>query len=86
MKKKTVLIIVILLFLTAGLVAGKLFLDDQATQRGEARFLQALSEARSSADNPCLGTSVLRWHSYKELGGMSVGEIKEQILRDSGSC
>lgn len=86
MKKKTVLIIIVLLFVSAGLVAGKLYLDGQATRNGEVRFLQALSEARSSADNPCLGASVLRRHSYKELGSMSVGEIKELILRDPGSC
>lgn len=82
----TALLIVVLL---AGFFGYNYFASRQNKHKGQEKFSKALSELRTenpSVDNPCLGTSVLRSHSYAELSSKTIEEIKDLAKKDPGSC
>jgi hypothetical protein len=90
MQRRMLPILVLTALLLCLLVAGYFFwLHGRSEEKGKEKFQQALTEIVNedpSANNPCLGTSVLRDHSYAELSVMSVADIKKMIPRNGSVC
>lgn len=90
MKKKNLIVVSLIVFVLAGAFFAYKLMADRAIERdGREKFANALSELRSAEptfDNPCLGASVLRRFSYRELNTKSIAEIKELAKKDPGSC
>jgi hypothetical protein len=86
MSKKSILIsmLVVLAVVAAGAVYGAL-----SEQAGKEKLRTAVFQLKvedPKLDNPCLGASVTRQHTYAELNQKSVSEIKELAKKDPGSC
>lgn len=76
--------LVVLAALAAGGVYGAL-----SEQAGKEKLRTAVFQLKvedPKMDNPCLGVSVTRQHTYSELNEKSVSEIKELAKKDPGSC
>ena len=71
------------------LLGSLVIISTVQTMFGKSKFQKAILEVRAAnptVDNPCLGYSVLRSHSYAELFWTSDSEIVSMIMKDQGSC
>lgn len=86
MTKKSIIVMALIVLATVG--AGGVYraLTEQAGKEKLRTAMFQLKVEEPKMDNPCLGVSVTRQHTYYELNQKSVSEIKELAKKDSGSC
>src|SRR4051812_29643562 len=88
-KKRGLILGGIILLIFVGIVGFRFLSNQRDEQSGKNKLSQAIAELRATdpqIDNPCLGTSVTREHSFAELSKQSIEEIKQEIQKDPGSC